>query len=136
MPRRPRVPPALTRVATSPWLWGGLFVFTGTMHFLKPEGFERIVPPPLPPGPTVALSGLAEAAGGVGLMVPQTRRAASWGLVALLAAVFPANVYAALHPETMAWAPVWSLWARLPAQFPMMGLVYLAGRRKRGAPAG
>ena len=122
---------SLRRLLTSPYLWGSVFVFTGTMHFAAPKGFEKIVPPPVPERPAVQFSGLAEIAGGVGLMLRPTRRAAMWGLLALLTTVFPANVYAALHPETMRWAPVWSLWARLPLQ-PVIGLgVWRAGHRRR-----
>ncbi len=91
----------LRRLLTSPYFWGSLFVFSGTMHFAASKSFERIVPPPLPPKPTVALSGVAEIAGGLGLMLRSTRRAAMWGLLTLLTAVFPANIYAARHPETM-----------------------------------
>ncbi len=77
-------------------LIAGLFLFTGTFHFLKPDHFVRIVPPQLPwPLGLVYLSGFLELAGGVGLLVPGTRRIAAYGLAALLIAVFPANLYMA-----------------------------------------
>ena len=101
-----------------------LFVGAGVLHFVRPEIFERIVPPALPaPRLLVLLSGVAEVAGGLGLLLPATRRWSAWGLLALLVAVFPANVYmvglaAALH------IPAWVLWARLPGQPLLMWLVW------------
>jgi len=66
----------------------------------------------------VYLSGVAEIAGGAGLLIPSLRRAAAWGLVALLIAVFPANVYMALDRVRVTANPLpdWLLWARLPVQ--------------------
>jgi len=70
------------------------------LHFVKPEPYRAMMPPYIPaPAVMVALSGVAEAAGGAGLLVPRTRRSASWWLVATLVAIFPANVHMALHPE-------------------------------------
>ena len=81
------------------YLIAGLFLLTGTLHFLKPEIFMRIVPPMLPwPRGIVYLSGLLGLAGGVGLLIPRFQRAAAWGLVALLIAVLPANIYMATGP--------------------------------------
>jgi uncharacterized membrane protein len=85
MPRRP------------PWslyLLAALFVGAGLLHFLHPETYLRIMPPALPaPRLLVLLSGVAEMAGGLGLLLPATRRWAASGLLALLLAVFPANIY-------------------------------------------
>ena len=66
----------------------------------------------------VYISGAAELAGGVGLLLPQLRRTAAYGLVALLVAVFPANLFMAMHPDTSgAEAIPWPLlWIRLPLQ--------------------
>ncbi|MDO7886019.1 DoxX family protein [Hymenobacter cheonanensis] len=109
------------------WLRYGLallFVSAGVLHFVRPAPFLRIVPPALPaPGLLVLLSGAAEVVGGLGLLLPATRRLAGWGLLALLAAVFPANVYmvglaGALH------IPAWVLWARLPLQPLLMWAVW------------
>ena len=105
-----------------------LFVGAGVLHFVRPAPFLRIVPPALPvPGLLVLLSGVAEVAGGLGLLLPATRRAAGWGLLALLVAVFPANVYmvglaSALH------IPAWVLWARLPLQPLLMWAVWRASQ--------
>jgi uncharacterized membrane protein len=93
-----------------------LFIGAGVLHFLHPEPYLRIVPPALPaPRLLVLLSGVAEVAGGLGLLLPATRRWAAWGLLALLVAVLPANVYmVGLAGELH--IPAWALWARLPLQ--------------------
>ena len=70
-----------------------IFLAAGVMHFVVPASYIRIVPPWLPRADLlVVVSGVAEILGGVGVMVPATRRAAAWGLIALLVAVFPANM--------------------------------------------
>jgi len=95
-----------------------VFLTSGTLHFARPELFRAIVPPGLPnPGALVAISGAAELAGALGLWPPATRRWAAAGLVGLLVAVFPANVYMAVDHERFARvAPAWLLFARLPLQ--------------------
>ena len=103
----------------------GFFVLTGLTHFVKPRVFAAIVPPGLPaPGVLVAVSGAAEVAGGVGLLVEPLRAAAAVGLLLLLVAVFPANVFMARHTERFRrLAPPWALWARLPLQPVLMAVV-------------
>ena len=77
-------------------------------------------------------SGVAEILGGLGLLFRRTRKAAGWGLVALLAAVFPANVYMATAAERFAaMAPAWALWARLPLQPLLMFWVWATAVRER-----
>src|SRR5579859_1464159 len=93
------------------------------MHFVIPDTYVRIVPPGLPaPRLLVELSGVAEILGGLGLLVPFTRRAAAWGLVALLVTVFPANIYMAVYhvPATGILGQSWLRWLRLPLQIPMI----------------
>ncbi len=88
--------------------------------------FARIVPPYLPaPRLLVYVSGIAEIAGGVCLLVPPLRRLAAWGLVLLLLAVFPANFYMATHhiQVTNSPLPQWLLWARLPLQAVLIGWI-------------
>lgn len=77
----------------------------------------------------VQLSGIAELAGGLGVLMPFTRRLAGAGLIALLAAVFPANLYMAREPERFASIPRWALYARLPLQPLMMVWAWRATRR-------
>jgi uncharacterized membrane protein len=95
-----------------------LFLITGTLHFVHPEFYTSIVPPQLGHSATlVAISGLAELAGGIGLLVPATRNAAAIGLIALLLAVWPANWYMAIAADHFAGvAPAWILWLRVPVQ--------------------
>lgn len=118
-------------VLRRPWavyLLAALFVGAGLLHFLKPAPYLRVMPPGLPaPQLLVALSGAAEVAGGLGLLWPATRRAAGWGLLALLVAVFPANVYM-LHIHAQLHLPAWALWARLPLQPLLMWAVWRAAR--------
>jgi len=71
----------------------GLFLTSGTMHFVKPEPFEAMVPKQLPSRRAlVYASGAVEIACAVGLFVPSTRRVAGIVSAVLLVAVFPANV--------------------------------------------
>ncbi len=95
-------------------------VTVGALHFLSPEPFVRIVPGYLPwPELLVFVSGGFEVAGGLGLLWSRSRSYASWGLVALYVAVFPANINMAIHEiqlEPGGTMPVWAMWARLPFQ--------------------
>ena len=83
-------------------LAGPFFVVAGALHFVKPAPYKAIMPPWVPAHDfMVAASGVAEIAGGAGLIAsaPTVRRRAGWWLVATLVAVFPANLHMALHPE-------------------------------------
>jgi uncharacterized membrane protein len=95
------------------------YITAGTLHFVRPDPYLRIMPPYiLWHLPMVLLSGFFEILGGVGLLVPRLRRSAAWGLVALLIAVFPANIYMATNPVeagALGIPPVLR-WARLPVQ--------------------
>lgn len=100
---------------------GAAFLTTGIGHFVIDKFFVAIVPKSLPnPEALVAISGVAEIAGGVGVLVPQTRRLAGLGLIALLVAVFPANINMAANADKFDNIPAWALWARLPLQFGMI----------------
>jgi len=107
------------------------FSLVGTMHFVRPRPYESIVPPLFPKRESVAISGVAEVIGGLAVLHPATRRAGRWWLIALLLAVFPANVWMALSPEKVPGAgkiPRWALWARLPLQPLAMLWVWRATR--------
>jgi uncharacterized membrane protein len=105
-----------------------IMIGIGLLHFGLPGPFVSIVPAALPaPYVLVLISGFFEILGGVGLLVPRARRAASYGLVLLYLAVFPANINMALHPELGRGIPEWSLWARLPLQFVLIAWALWAG---------
>ena len=113
------------------------FVAGGVMHFVRPGTYARLIPPGLPsPIALVVVSGLAEIAGGVGLLMPRTRRPAGWGLIALLVAVFPANVYMAARPDrfTDLGLPTWALWLRLPLQGVLIWWVRRVSIEQSGRP--
>jgi uncharacterized membrane protein len=111
-------------------LLGAFFVAAGTNHFVMRRAYEAIVPPPLRARATaiVQISGIAELAGGLGVLLPSTRRLAGASLVALLAAIFPANVYMLVDHERFRRFPRWALLARLPLQPLMMRWAWRATR--------
>lgn len=100
------------------------YLAAGSAHFTNPAFYLEIMPPYLPWHEALVFwSGVAEVALGAGLLVPATRRAAACGVIALLIAVFPANLHMALHQVQPVHAPVWmgtpspaALWMRLPLQ--------------------
>ena len=101
------------------------FVVAGANHFLNPGPYLAMMPPYLPwPEGLIMVSGIAEIAGGLGILIPKVRRLAGWGLIALLVAVFPANVQVALHGWPGVPMPQWALWARLPLQGVLIAWVY------------
>ena len=103
------------------WPLAALFIVGGIGHFVSTATYQRLMPPGLPyPRELVLLSGVIEAALGLGLLVPRTQRVAAWLLIPTLIAIFPANVYAALTADTpqtaMGDVPGWVAWGRLPLQ--------------------
>jgi uncharacterized membrane protein len=110
------------------YLIGALFVVAGSLHFVIPRTYEQIVPPYLPAHrELVAISGVFEILGGLGVLDARTRPFAGWGLIALLLAVFPANVFMATdRTKFAAVLPSWALYARLPLQFILIVWVYNA----------
>ena len=110
-----------------------LFVATGTLHFTHPEPFVAIVPDALPePRALVHASGIAELAGGIGLLHRRTARLAGWWLIATLLAVFPANIGMALAPERHPGIPEPLLWLRLPLQAVLIACVHRAALARPG----
>jgi uncharacterized membrane protein len=106
-----------------------LFIGAGILHFVRPAPYAGIVPYMLPhPLVLVYVSGLAELAGGIGVLFPQVRVLAGRGLILLLIAVFPANVQMLVSARA-AHAPHWFeaiLWVRLPVQGLLIAWVWRA----------
>ncbi len=103
------------------------FVGSGVLHFTQTRWYRAIMPPYVPRHREMVLvSGMAEIAGGVGVLVPATRSPARWWLLALLVAVFPANIHMALNPRDYRKIPEPLLWARLPLQGVFAWLVWRA----------
>ena len=111
---------------------GAFFLFAGTMHFLKPRPYVAIVPDAMPRKREIVFaSGVAELAGGAGVLVPRTRRLAGWWLIALLVAVFPANVNMAVNAERFRSVPEALLWVRLPIQALLIAWVWRVSQPRR-----
>ena len=113
------------------WLAGVAFILAGANHFRSAAFYRQIVPRSFPrPDVLVWVSGVAEIVGGVGLLVRRLRRPAGWGLIALLLAVFPANLYMAQSsdPAVTMNLPRWALWARLPLQAVLIAAVEWVSR--------
>ena len=98
----------MTRIKTALKMLLAVFmVGAGTTHFVNPDFFLKIMPPYLPWHlPLVDLSGLFEIALGVLLLVPRFSRLAAWGIIALLIAVFPANIYLYQHQDLLPASPL------------------------------
>ena len=104
----------------------------GILHFAFPAPFARIIPPFLPaPALLVAVSGMFEFLGGTGVLIPQTRRFAGYGLIVLLLAVWPANFQMAfLQWQASGWTLyTFALLLRLPLQIPLILWVRSVTRR-------
>lgn len=109
------------------------FVAAGANHFRDPAFYRPGIPSRLPWHQSlIDLSGGAEILGGIGVLVPRTRRAAGWGLIALLIAVFPANVFMALRNVQPPRRNVdkWVLWVRLPLQAVFVAWVWWTAAAK------
>ena len=105
-----------------PWPVAAFFIASGVLHLtVARRFFEAIVPPWVPGGPKLVneAAGVAEIAGGVLAVAPGTQRVGRAYLIALLLAVYPANIHMAVRPQDIKGArgvPRWLLWARLPLQ--------------------
>lgn len=124
---------AQPRVTLPLMLIAAIFIVGGLLHLVKPAYYVRIMPPWLPaPMALVLISGVFEILGGVGVLVPATRVAAGWGLIALLIAIFPANVQMLLNARVAHASSLWmmGLIARLPLQAALIYWVFRATIRQ------
>lgn len=95
-----------------------LYFFAGINHFAQPALYLPILPPWLPfPELMSYAAGFAEMILAVGLLIPRMRWLAAWGVIALLVAVFPANIYMYQMDGAGYDIPVFLLLLRLPLQF-------------------
>ncbi len=93
-----------------------IYIVAGMNHFINPKMYLALMPPYMPAhNLMVVLSGVAEVVLGIGLLFPATRSLSAWGIILLLIAVFPANVYMATSNRFRKF-PAWLRWMRLPLQ--------------------
>ena len=100
------------------YLLAAFFIFAGVNHFRDPEFYLRIMPPYLPwPSALHLIAGAFEVLLGVALLIPRFQRLAAWGLIALLLAIYPANIHMAVNNHLYPELPMTFHWIRLPLQF-------------------
>ncbi|MBC7540868.1 MAG: DoxX family protein [Bacteriovorax sp.] len=113
---------------------GIFFVVAGGRHFLMPEFYMQMMPNYLPiPLMLIYISGVFEILGGIGLMIPFSRAFSAWGLMALLFAVLPANIYLYTHnielPDSS--SNSWLLMLRIPLQFLLIAWMYMFAKNPK-----
>ena len=108
------------------YIMAGLYIFAGLMHFYKTKFYMRIMPPFIPfHMAMVYLSGAAEISLGILLFFPAYSAFAAWGIIVLLVAVFPANIYHLTSTKPGRGIPRWVLYFRLPLQGALIWWAYL-----------
>ena len=104
------------------------YLMIGINHFLEPDFFLKIMPPYLPWHlELVYISGAFEIVLGLSLMISKLRKYAAWGIIFLLIAVYPANIYLAFNEapqKALDISPFLASWVRLPIQFVLLGFAY------------
>ena len=118
------------------WVLAAAFVGAGVNHFVNPQFYLPLIPPPLP-GPLYwnLFVGAAEIAGGVGVLIPKLRTAAAWGLIAMLVGFLWVHIEMIVNPERTAAgraSPTWLLWGRLPLQGVLIAWTWWVGRGDAG----
>lgn len=112
-----------------PWhlyLMAAIYILAGLNHFRVPRLYIRIIPPALPSPNTInSISGLAEVLLGIALCIPLLSQWAAWGIIALLIAIFPANIYMLTNAKARMGVPKWLLLLRLPLQVILIAWAYL-----------
>lgn len=116
----------MTLLNSSLYVMASIYILAGLLHFLQPQVFLKIMPPYIPfHRAMVLLSGIAEILLGFGLLFPATREYAAWGIIALLIAVFPANIEQVRSKGARLGLPMWAVIARLPLQLVLIWWAWL-----------
>ncbi len=119
------------------WLLGIFLIGAGILHFVTPSFYLSIMPPYLPwHRELVFLSGVCEVILGILVLIPRFTVVAAWGIIALLIAVFPANIHMTLHPDLYPNVSPILLWLRLPLQGLFIAWAYWFTRKPGAASAG
>lgn len=112
-----------------PWhlyCMAAIYILAGFNHFRCPQIYIKIIPPYFSnPKKLNLIVGFAEVILGILLFVPQITMFASWGIIALLIAVFPANLYMYQHKKVSFGLPKWLLFIRLPFQIALIKWAFL-----------
>lgn len=115
-------------VLALPWhqyLMGTLYLLAGINHFRNPRLYLKIIPPYFPdPKLLNKIAGIAEIILGIGLCIPQFSPVAAWGIIALLIAIFPANLFMFTNKKAGMGLPKIILFIRLPLQIVLMVWAY------------
>ena len=107
------------------WLLGIAFVLAGANHFINSDFYLKMMPPYLPWHLfLVRLSGVLQIALGILLLIPKFSRLAAWGMIALLIAVFPANLFMAMNTDSFPEFSRGALYLRLPLQLVIIAWAY------------
>lgn len=108
------------------YLMSAFYIFAGAMHYYRPGLYYKITPPTLGQWkkPINVIVGAAEIAGGLGLLFYSTRHLSAWGIILLLIAVFPANIYMLTSKGAGLKIKMWVLWLRIPLQFVLIAWAY------------
>ncbi len=113
------------------WIFGILFILAGANHFINPDFYMKIMPPYLPWHLfLVYLSGVFEIILGIMLLIPKTQKLAAWGLILLLIAVFPANIYMVMNPNKFSELNPLLIYLRLLIQFVLIAWAYWFTRQE------
>lgn len=108
------------------YLMAFFYILAGINHFRAPKFYLKIIPPFLPQKELInIITGVVEIVLGAGLIIPAIQNYAAWGIILLLVAIFPANIYHLMARGAGMRIPVWLLWVRLPIQFLLIYWAYV-----------
>lgn len=114
------------------YIMGIGYIWVGVKHFIDTSFFIKIMPPSFPfHKESVYVSGFLEILFGIGIIIKKTRLYASWGIILLLIAVYPANIYLAFSEnaqQAIGVSSFFASWVRLPIQFLLIGLAYFSSK--------